>query len=205
MNTESQMSDERATRLWRHWLSSMASDAETALGAAIAYREMDAESREHFLSSLAVDAPEVGVPKVALYAPLLAVERDPERRERLLEGLGDDIELALPRVPCWGLSARLGREGRAHVLVIPLYLDFVQILACHVQGGEFSWVRHDPIAHASSAPRGGAELFGTTFEPMPVKAILDELAVAVLSHRRKGKELPEALGVLADLLGPDAG
>jgi hypothetical protein len=198
------MSDERATLLWRHWLTSMACDAEAALAAAIAYRDMDAESREQLLDSLKVDAAEVDVPAVALYAPLLAVERDPERRDRLVQAIGDDIDLAMPSVPGRALQGTAG-AARVYILVIPLYLDFVQVLACSVERGRFNWVRHDPIVDHRSAPVEGARLLGTVLESTPIKSVLDDLAVAVLSHRRLGEELPEALQVLADLLGPDAG
>jgi len=92
-----------------------------------------------------------------------------------------------------------------YLLVIPLYLDFVQVLACAVERGRFIWVRHDPIVDHESAPQEGVKLLGTVLESTPIKAVLDDLAVAVLSHRRLGEELPEALQVLADLLGPDAG
>jgi hypothetical protein len=198
------MSDERATLLWRHWLASMACDAEAALAAAIAYRDMDAESREQLLDSLQIDAAEVDVPAVALYAPLLAVERDPERRDRLLQAIGDDIDLAMPSAPGRALRGTAG-AARVYILVIPLYLDFVQVLACSVERGRFNWVRHDPIVDHESAPKEGAKLLGTVLEGIPMKAVLEDLAVAVLSHRRGGEELPEALQVLADLLGPDAG
>lgn len=198
------MSDDRATLLWRHWLASMARDAEAALAAAIAYRDMDAESREQLLDSLQIDAAEVDVPAVALYAPLLAVERDPERRDRLVHAIGNELDLAMPRAPCRGLRGDSG-AARVYVLVIPLYLDFVQVLACSVERGRFNWVRHDPIAFHEAAPKDGAKVLGTVLEAMPVKSVLDDLAVAVLSHRRLGEELPEALQVLADLLGPDVG
>jgi len=198
------MSDERATLLWRHWLTSMAEDAEAALAAAIAYRDMDAESREQLLDSLQIDAAEVDVPAVALYAPLLAVERDPERRDRLVHAIGNDIDLAMPRAPCRALRGESG-QARVYLLVIPLYLDFVQVLACSVERGRFNWVRHDPIVGYDQAPEHGAKVLGTLLEAIPVKAVLDDLAVAVLSHRRQGQELPEALQVLADLLGPDVG
>src|SRR5688572_23218544 len=148
------MSDERATLLWRHWLASMARDAEAALAAAIAYRDMDADSREKLLDSLQIDAAEVDVPAVALYAPLLAVERDPERRDRLVQAIGNDIDLAMPRVSGHALRGKNG-EARVYLLVIPLYLDFVQVLACCVEAGRFAWVRHDPIVDHESAPKEG--------------------------------------------------
>ena len=191
----------RSRAVWRQWLSSMARDAEAALAAAIAYRDMDAMGRESWLDSLTFDAPEVDVPAFALYAPLLAVETDPDRRQRLLMALGSDADAALPRGTRRGLTGLRGDGLRIHVLVLPLYLDFVQVLACGVQSGHFEWVRHDPITLSASSPQPYQQLEGTRLEAAPVKTVLDEVASVVLSHRRQGFELPEALEVLVDLLG----
>lgn len=192
----------RSTAVWRQWLSSMASDPEAALAAAIAYREMDEGSRDSWLNSLKLDAPAVDVPSIALYAPLLAVEHDPERRERLIDSLGEQPQTSGGRSEKRALLGTAQDGTRVYVLSTPLYLDFIQVLACGVRGGEFTWVRHDPIAGADGAPVAGDILEEATLEPMPIKSVLDDLAVAVLSHRRTGKALPEALEVLGDLLGP---
>jgi len=194
--------DSRSTAVWRQWLSSMASDAEAALAAAIAYREMDSTGRDNWLSSLQLDAPAVDVPPIALYAPLLAVEQDPERRERLLSSLGEQFDGTLARSEKRAFLGGTEDGTKVYVLATPLYLDFVQVLACGVREGEFTWVRHDPIADPKAVPLAGDSLLGAKLEPTPIKGVLDELAQAVLSHQRMGKALPEALGVLGDLLGP---
>jgi hypothetical protein len=193
--------ERRSTAVWRQWLASMARDAEAALAAAIAYRDLDARGRESWLDSLLLDAPEVDVPAFALYAPLLSVESDPERRERLLGALGPDAEAALPKGQKRALCGQRNDGLRVYVLVLPLYLDFVQVLACGVAAGRFEWVRHDPILLSSGAPEQQQLLEGVRLERTPVKALLDELASAVLSHRRQGLPLPEALEILVDLLG----
>src|SRR4029078_1591211 len=69
----------------------------------------------------------------------------------------------------------------------------------------FSWVRHDPIVELKRAPLPGHELEGALLERTPLKALIDELSHAVLSQRRSGRELPEALRVFADLFGPNIG
>jgi hypothetical protein len=46
---------------------------------------------------------------------------------------------------------------------------------------------------------------GAVLERTPLKALIDELSHAVLSQRRSGRELPEALRVFADLFGPNVG
>src|SRR5690606_32059419 len=191
--------DERAVLVWRQWLTSMAEDAEAALAAAIAHREMDASSRESLPDSLKVDAKEVDAPPVALFAPLLSVERDPERRERLIEAMGPDIERARPSSYHEAFRGRLGDGTVVYVLTLPLYLDFVQVLACGTRHGTFLWVKHDPIVRSAGAPREGQLIAGAAIERMPLRPTVDELAEIVVSHRRQGQELPEALGILADL------
>jgi hypothetical protein len=186
----------------------MASDAEAALAAAIAYREMDAAGREHWLASLEFDAPAVAVPAIALYAPLLAMENDPDRRERLILALGEasapgDPTLdATPLLPRQALSGVAQDGTRVYVVATPLYLKFCQVLACGVLGGAFQWVKHDPIVGLAGVPSIGDVINGARLHQASMKAVLDELAVAVLSHQRTGKQLPDALSILGDLLGP---
>lgn len=198
--------DARVLDAWCEWLGALATDAEAALAAAIAYRELDATARNRWLSALDQDAARLKVPRIALYAPLLAVESDPERRARIAAAIGPDDASATPRVPAQGLVG-MQRDGvRVAALISPLYLDFVQVLACgyRVHGG-FEWVRHDPIVSARRAPRHGDVLEGATLERAPLKSLIDDLALAVLAHRRRGRDLPEALRVFADLFGPVVG
>lgn len=198
--------DGRSTAAWRQWLASMASDAEAALAAAIAYREMDLAGRERWLASLEFDAPAVDVPAIALYAPLLAVENDPERRERLIFAMGEAFSSAGPTseasVPRQAFTGEARDGTLVYVVATPLYLRFCQVLACGVSRGEFQWVKHDPIVGPGGVPVAGDELKGARLQKAPMKAVLDELAVAVLSHQRTGKKLPDALSILGDLLGP---
>lgn len=193
--------DERSAVVWRQWLESMARDPEAALAAAIAYRDLDAEGRERWLASLATDAPRISAPKVAIYAPLLAVESDAERRTRILAALGDDSHAARSRERSRGFLGKRRDGSSLYILVLPLYLDFVQVLACSVREGRFEWVRHDPVASTASAPRAYQTIEGVRLESHPVKAVLDDLAMTVLSHRRAGLPLPDALLILVDLLG----
>lgn len=195
--------DERLLSVWNQWLSSMATDAEAALSAAIAYRDMDAESRERWLDMLEADSERLDVPRFALFAPLLSVEHDAERRVRMMEALGDEHAVAAPRAQPEALRGK--KAPGIYVLVVPLYLDFVQVLACEVDEHGFSWVRHDPIARRDGAPRAGQTVLGTILERTPMNGALDELASAVLAHRRSGRPLPEALEVLTTLLAPDGG
>lgn len=198
--------DARVLDAWCEWLGALATDAEAALAAAIAYRELDAKGRVSWLNALEQDAVRLKVPRIAVYAPLLAVESDPERRERITCAMGPAEAEATPRAAIEALSARRGDGQRIATVIVPLYLDFVQVLACGYRPEYgFSWVRHDPIVDAQRAPRPGEQLDGAVLERTPLKSLIDELSHAVLSQRRNGRELPEALRVFADLFGPNIG
>lgn len=196
--------DTRVLDAWCEWLGALATDAEAALAAAIAYRELDAQGRTSWLNALEQDSLRLNVPRIAVYAPLLAVESDPERRERITFAMGPAELDVTPRVAIQALSARRGDGLRVATIVVPLYLDFVQVLACGYRPDVgFSWVRHDPIVETKRAPVHGHRLEGVELERTPLKALIDELSHAVLSQRRSGRELPEALRVFADLFGPN--
>lgn len=198
--------DSRVLDAWCEWLGALATDAEAALAAAIAYRELDAKGRTSWLNALEQDSLRLNVPRIAVYAPLLAVESDPERRERITFAIGPAQIEATPRAAIQALSAMRADGTRIATVIVPLYLDFVQVLACAYRPeGGFSWVRHDPIVDAKRAPVPGELLDGAKLERTPLKALIDELSHAVLSQRRSGRELPEALRVFADLFGPNVG
>src|SRR5580692_1948223 len=73
-----------AQSAWRTWLSALATDAEAAMAAALAYESLPGDARDAWLDALEADAPMLDVPPVALYAPLLAVESEPgPRRARI--------------------------------------------------------------------------------------------------------------------------
>jgi hypothetical protein len=198
--------DARVLDAWCEWLGALATDAEAALAAAIAYRELDAKGRTSWLNALEQDSVRIKVPRIAVYAPLLAVESDPERRERITFAMGPAEVEATPRAAVQALFARRPDAVRIATIIAPLYLDFVQVLACAYRPDRgFYWVRHDPIVEVKRAPGPGHEIEGALLERTPLKALIDELSHAVLSHRRSGRELPEALRVFADLFGPNVG
>jgi len=197
--------DLRVVNAWCAWLDALATDAEAALAAAMAYKELDVVSRENWLEALAQDAQRVGVPRVAMYAPLLAVETDTARRERIAAAMGKVDPSAAPAAPACGLRGT-GPQGLVVAAVVsPLYLDFVQVLACGFRPESgYEWVRHDPIVDRRHAPRERAVIEGVSLEARPLSGIIDELASAILAHRRAGKALPDTLRLFADLFSPSA-
>lgn len=193
--------DARFARAWRVWLEALAHDPEAAWAAALTYKSLGIEGREAWIDALEIDAPDVGAPAIALYAPLLGVEDDPGRRER--------IEAALRKqgvpLPTNVLRALRGEKGekRIYVIVHPLYLDFVEVLTCFVAAEQgFDDVRHDPIIRATQAPSEGDSIDATELEAVPVEVVVEELAHAVVAHRRKGGVLPPPLVRFADLFTP---
>ncbi|MCL2447965.1 MAG: hypothetical protein FWD17_03360, partial [Polyangiaceae bacterium] len=116
---------------WRSWLSALATDAEAAMAAAMAYESLPPDGRDAWLDALAFDCEVVDVPALALYAPLLAVESDGARRQRIETAIEKGVELT----PHAALAAYalhgVGTDGvHACVVVAPLYLEFVQVLTC---------------------------------------------------------------------------
>ncbi len=196
--------DPRVVAAWCEWLDALATDAEAALAAAMAYKALDGASRNRWLSALEADASKVRVPRIAVYAPLLAVESDPERRARITTAIGPaDPATASKDVEARALRGVSGDGIRVAAVISPLYLDFVQVLACGYRMNQgFAWVRHDPIVVKGSAPQPGDQLLGALLEATPLKSLVDELALVVLAHTRSGEEMPEALRMFADLFEP---
>jgi hypothetical protein len=195
--------DPRLVDAWCVFLGRLATDAEAALAAAMAYKELAGAAREDWIAALEHDIDRVSVPPIAVYAPLLAVEVEPRRRERILAALGPVQADATPTTAAFALASRPSEPSRIAVIVAPLYLDFVQVLACAYRPGEgFDWVKHDPIVELRRAPRGGEFVGGVEVEATPLGSVVDDLAITVVAHTRTGGVLPEALTVFADLFGP---
>lgn len=183
---------------WQVWLASLATDANAATVAAHLYAELPPEARDAWLSALSEDAPLVGVPMAAIYGPLLAVEDDPSRLDRMqreantrLSSVGE-VKRALLGTAAGGV--------RLAVLVIPLYLDFVRVILCRiVKDRGFEWVKQQPIVRDCDAPDRGSLVDEVKLYASSRDAVIDELAHAVLAQRRLGRELPQVLCDCADL------
>jgi len=196
----------RSVRAWRAWLGALANDAEAAQAAALAYEQLDASGRDAWIDSLAQDALEVGVPRIAVYAPLLAVEADGKRRQRIQSALGPHESGAAPRQVTSALVGMGQGDLRVAVLVAPLYMDFVQVMACGYRIAEsFDWVRHDPIVSMGSVPRAGQRVENVVIEASPLKGVIDELALTIVAHHRSQGQLPPALRAFAHVFGPSFG
>jgi len=174
------------------------------MAAALAYESLPPEARDAWLDALDVDAPTLEVPRVALFAPLLAVEADTVRRARIEARIASD-----PHARPAGYGEAQALRGvapdgtHACVLVAALYLDFVQVLECrYTPGGGFLAVRHDPLRHAGDLTPV-CDVDGVVVEPTPLRVVIEELAHAVLADRRRQQATPPALASFAHLFGPD--
>lgn len=189
----------RILAAWREWLSALASDPEAAIAAAHVYGALSGDGRDAWLTALEEDSPKLGVPKVALYAPLLSVEADAGRIERIRAAMANDV-------PSVDLQRTVALRGvapdrtRIAVLVAPLYVEFVQVLSVRFSPHSgFVWVRLDPIIRAADAPSSGYRIEGINLERTPLKPVVEELALAILAQRRHGQEIPRSMVGFAGL------
>lgn len=191
--------DPRAHAAWRTWLAALARDADAAVAAALAYQSLAPSGRDAWLDALDADAPEVGVPKVALYAPLLGVERDDDRRLRIALNVEGAAKLSTPPRALVGSNA----TERVCIIVSPLYLEFVEILLCRYHPDEgIRDARHAPLAHTRDVAACSEEM-GVSLSEAPLPQVVEDLAHAVWADRRAGRPAPEALLRYIDLFVPD--
>ena len=190
--------DPRVRGAWRVWLNSLATDAEAATAAAYLYGELPGDARDAWLDALAEDRAGLDVPSIAVYGPLLTVESDPARSKRIRKGAGVSLG-PISQVKRALLGTGTGGVRMA-ALVIPLYLDFVRLLVCRfVKDIGYDWVRQDPFVCERDAPIAGSTIEGVQLFASCTEAVVDELAHAVLAHRRGGREMPQLLCNCADL------
>lgn len=204
-------SEPRVGALWGEWLHALTCEPDAALAAADVYSRMTEAERERWLNELERDVSSFSVPVEAVFAPLLAVEVNSSRRVRMQELM--KAHAASPQLPRAPLRALVGHAWnyRCAVLISPVYLDFVQVLACTFLPGErFIQVVHDPILRRAEAPIAGfcrkpevCSLAGVGgdglwLDETPMTSVVDELAATIVAHERSGLMLPEALRSFSD-------
>ena len=190
--------DPRAHAAWRTWLTKLATSAEAATAAALAYESLSEEGRVAWLDALDADAPSVEVPKVALFAPLLAVEQDDDRRERIARNV---TGAAKRSEPPRALVGRKKSGERVCLVVSPLYLDFVELLVCrYTPTHGVHEARHEWLVHKDEVAVTAREL-GVPVSDEPLPDVVEELAHAVVADRRAGRAAPDALVRYIDLFG----
>jgi hypothetical protein len=191
--------DPRTHAAWRTWLAALATDPDAATAAALAYESLPTDGRDAWLDALDADAPAVNVPRVALYAPLLAVEQDDVRRARITKNVEGAARRSTPPRALVGSKDK----DRVCMIVSPLYLDFVELLLCRYHPDEgIREARHKWLAHKSEIAAASKDL-GVTLEETPLPQVVEELAHAVVADRRAGRPPPPALERYIDLFVPD--
>ena len=191
--------DPRTHAAWRTWLAALAKNAEAATAAALAYQSLASDGRDAWLDALDADAPSVDVPKIALYAPLLAVEQDEERRARIAQNVTGAARRSTPPRALVGWN----NGDRVCLVVSPLYLDFVELLLCRYDPDHgIHEARHEWLVHKDDVATCAREL-GTAMTDAPLPQVVEELAHAVVADRRAGRDAPAALMRHIDLFAPD--
>jgi len=189
---------DRSLGAWRAWLKALATDPEAALSAALVYEELPIDARSAWLDALEADVPSMEIPKVAAYAPLLAVEEDPVLRARIEREMGAIEGERIRR-------AFVGeRTDGALVVVIAssLYLDFAELLiTLLVPDARLLSVAHEPLV-ALSGLFDGMEMDGVKLRVRPLDDAVELVAHAVVAMRRAGDDLPEGTARFADLFTP---
>jgi hypothetical protein len=193
-------SDSRVDGVWRSWLARLATDAEAALGAALAYESLPADARDAWLDALEADVRHLEVPSLALYAPLLSVEADASRRARMESAVASaPATAAVETVTARALRGVAPGGIHACIVAVPLYLAFVQVLWCRYRpGAGMLSVRHDPIRHVRDVADLG-EVDGIVVGPAPLHLVVEELAHAILADQREKRPPSAALASFAHL------
>ncbi len=214
--------DPRMRSAWRSWLSALGTDSEAAMAAALTYESLAGDARDAWLDALDADAIDLDVPRVALYAPLLAVEADTDRRARIAATLAEGGVALEPAGDVRALHGMAPTGDHVCVVVSPLYLDFVAVLICRYDpdSGVRS-ARRDPVrnivdvlgAHGTGGGSGASIEFACAHSrcvvddvdvrEVPLRDVIEGLAHAVIADRRAGRNAPAALSTYAHLFAPD--
>jgi hypothetical protein len=202
-------SDPRVALAFRAWLEALATDPDAVTAAAMAYESLAADGRDAWLDALAVEGPSLRAPALALYAPLLGVETDPTRRARIEAALASTPALQRARGTLRCLHGVDGAGASVAAIVIPLYLDFVEVLICRYDPDVgVSVARRGPLLHASDVWTGARalrEVEGTAVSESSISFVIEGLAHALVADRRSGRPPPEPLRTYEHLFTLDLG
>jgi hypothetical protein len=201
--------DPRLSSAFRRWLEALATDPEAATAAAMAYESLGPEGRDAWLDAIASEGPKLDAPALALYAPLLGVETDALRRARIESALASAPATPNPPRTLRALHGTHVSGDDIAAIVIPLYLDFVELLVCRYQPDRgVTSARRGPLLRASdvfSGPRAVREIDGAELSELPIAYVVEGLAHALVADRREGRPPPEPLRTYDFLFTLDLG
>jgi hypothetical protein len=202
-------SDPRLTSAFRAWLEALATDPEAATAAAMAYESLAPDGRDAWLDAIALEAPRLDVPALALYAPLLGAETDGARRARIDAALASAPATPMPPRALRALQGEHASGDSVAAIIIPLYLDFVELLVCRYQPDVgVTSARRGPLLRATevwSGPTAVREIDGTPVSELPFGYVVEALAHALVADRRHGRPPPEPLRTYDFLFTLDLG
>ncbi len=205
----SDAADPRLSSAFRAWLEALATDPEAATAAAMAYESLAPDGRDAWLDAIALEAPLLDVPALALYAPLLGVESDDTRRARINAALAAAPATPHPPRTLRALHGVLPSGEMVAAIVIPLYLDFVELLVCRYQPDVgVTSARRGPLLRSTevwSGPGAIREIDGAALEEIPFAYVVEGLAHALVADRRQGRPPPEPLRTYDFLFTLDLG
>jgi hypothetical protein len=192
---------ERFGRVWRAWLSTLGHDSDAATAAASLYAELPTDGRDAWLEALAEDAPVLGIDPAVVYGPLLAVETDEARRQRIVRQAGETLAKRDERP--WALVGRGPAGGCVAAIVRPLYPGFARLLVARFHRAHgVEWIREQSIATQAELPTHGTEVEGCVLAPAALDDVIDELAHSVVAHVRARRPVSDSLRAVAGLIVP---
>jgi hypothetical protein len=189
---------------WRSWLTALATDAEAAIAAALTYESLAGDVRDAWLDAIGAEASTLRVPVVAVYAPLLSVEADPGRLERMRAAVTAD-PASVGAVDAEPLAWMGVAHGGVHACIVAssIYLDYVRVLTCrYTPKGGFLSAAYDPLRHLTHV-FSMRDVEGVLVEPTPLPVVVDDLAHAVLADQRQNRASPPAIQSFVDLFVPE--
>jgi len=207
--TDGDRRDPRVASAFRAWLEALATDPEAATAAAMAYESLGPDGRDAWLDAIAEETPLIDVPALALYAPLLGVETDARRRGLIEAALAAAPATPNPPRTLRALHGKLPSGESVAAIVIPLYLDFVELLICRYEPDTgVTSARRGPLLRASEVWTGASalrEVDGAALSEEPFSYVVEGLAHALVADRRQGRPPPEPLRTYDFLFTLDLG
>jgi len=201
---------------FKAWLASLGRDGSAALAAGEVYASLPGAERDAWLDAVASDLSAKGegasATVAAAYAPLLAHEHDPARRERILSeitkaGLGGEVgrmrafmgsgRFSFERLPCDVIVVLRG-------LAFDLYEALICMMTTDEDGEHIRAARYLGLASPAEAERVAREMGAPcTLLPADPREATDLIAHGVWSDARAGREAKPDLAFAAHFFKPE--
>lgn len=180
-------SDDVARAAWSRWLRLLSHDEDAALGASLAFADLAAHDRDTWLDALDRELMSADHAAYA-YAPLLAVEEDPSRRARMLARL-------LRRAPASRepVVHVAGRVPYRAIVALSVYVPYVAVVGIVFDAQGVHEFVTEPLCHEEGIAERVASFVGQPSARWAFRDFVDELALSIIAHRRRGSPFPPGL------------